>query len=135
MTEPIPSRATLLERAASMRRNPTEPERLLWRALSNSQLGGHKFRRQSLIGGRIVDFYCPAKALAVEIDGDTHEADQDAARDQRLLREHGVAVLRFGNADVMHNLEGVLERLLVSLNALPDRWCGGATSAPEEERV
>lgn len=129
----IPSRATLLERAASMRRTPTEPERLLWRALSNSQLGGHKFRRQAILGGRIIDFYCPAKSLAVEIDGDTHDADHDAERDRQLMREIGVTVVRFANADVMSNLEGVLESLLVSLNALPGRWHRGTTPGPSSE--
>jgi len=52
-----------------MRREPTEFEMRLWRHLSNSQLGGWKFRRQALIGGRIVDFFCPAIGLAIEVDG------------------------------------------------------------------
>jgi very-short-patch-repair endonuclease len=64
------------DRARQMRNTPTEPEKRLWRHLSNSQLG-YKFRRQSVIGHYIVDFLCPAKALIVEVDGDTHDAEAD----------------------------------------------------------
>ena len=52
-------RATLLARAREMRLNPTEPETRLWRHLSASQLGGFKFRRQSVIDYYIADFFCP----------------------------------------------------------------------------
>jgi very-short-patch-repair endonuclease len=51
----------LHRRAAEMRRNPTEPERRLWRHLSASQLDGLKFRRQAVIGASIADFYCPRR--------------------------------------------------------------------------
>lgn len=115
-------RTTMLKRAAGMRQEPTEPERRLWRALSRSQLGGYKFRRQATIGNRIVDFYCPAKALAVEVDGHTHDAVHDAACDRQMMDDCGVTVLRFGNVDVMTNIEGVLQVLINSLETLPDRW-------------
>ncbi len=112
---------TLSNHAHSMRRNPTEPEKRLWRALSGAKLGCHKFRRQSVIGGAIVDFLCPQKALIVEIDGDTHDAALDALRD-KALHQRGYRVVRFTNFEVMTNLEGVLERLLIVLDATPDRW-------------
>jgi very-short-patch-repair endonuclease len=111
----------LATRAREMRSNPTEPEKRLWRALSNSQLCGHKFRRQSVIPPYIVDFLCPAKALIVEIDGDTHVAEDDARRDDRLHRK-GYTTIRFSNADVMRNVEGVLQVILGTAGALPDRW-------------
>jgi very-short-patch-repair endonuclease len=111
----------LKRRAAEMRRNPTEPEKRLWRRLSNAQLGGHKFRRQAVIGPYIADFLCPAKALVVEIDGDTHDLVDDRTRDRRLA-DLGYAVVRFANADVMHNIEGVLSSLTHILEATPGRW-------------
>ena len=97
----------LHRRAAEMRRNPTEPEKRLWRHLSNSQLGGHKFRRQSVIGWFIADFLCPGKALIVEVDGDTHDAAKDRLRDD-VLAGRGYRVLRVTNDDVMTNMDGVL---------------------------
>jgi very-short-patch-repair endonuclease len=129
----VADRATMLDRAAHMRREPTETERRLWRALSRSQLGGYKFRRQAIIGGRIVDFLCPAKGLVVEIDGDTHDPERDRQRDAWLGREIGFAVARFTNRDVLANLEGVLTALLKTLECLPDRWAGHTTPGPSSE--
>lgn len=114
-------RAILLKRARKMRINPTEPEKRLWRYLSNSQLAGHKFRRQAVIGNCIADFSCPHKKLIVEVDGDTHDSDADLKRDERL-KELGFRTVRFSNADVMHNMDGVLTALLEAMNDSSDRW-------------
>jgi very-short-patch-repair endonuclease len=114
---------SLGERARELRNAPTPFETILWFRLSRSQLGGHKFRRQAVIDRFICDFFCPAKGLIVEVDGDTHDAVRDAARDARLLRR-GFATIRFTNADVGHNLDGVLEVILARLEEMPDRWAG-----------
>ena len=109
--------AELHKRAREMRTNPTEPEKRLWRNLSNSQLGGFKFRRQEVIGRAIVDFYCPARNLVVEVDGETHA---DPTRDRRrdaYLHGFGLSVLHVTNHDVMHNAEGVLTIILAALEA------------------
>ena len=111
----------LNERAHTMRRDPTEPEARLWRALSRSQLGGYKFRRQSVIGSWIADFLCPQKALIVEVDGNTHDVDADRARDA-ALEAKGFTVLHVTNDDVMHNLDGVLQTILIALEQTSDRW-------------
>ena len=113
--------AQLHERAAHMRRNPTEPEKRLWRQLSNGQLGGHKFRRQSVIGPFIADFLCPQRALIVEVDGDTHDEAKDRLRDGALARD-GFRVVRVGNLDVMTNIEGVAHVILDALTATAARW-------------
>jgi very-short-patch-repair endonuclease len=113
--------AELHSRAAEMRRNPTEPEKRLWRALSSAQLGGHKFRRQSVIGRSIADFLCPNKALVVEVDGETHDARKDRRRDD-VLTQRGFRVIRVTNDDVMTNMDGVLQHILAALNAAPPRW-------------
>ena len=113
--------AELHRRAAEMRRNPTEPEKRLWRHLSNAQLGGHKFRRQSVIGRFIADFLCPQKALIVEVDGDTHDARKDRLRDD-VLAQRGFRVLRVRNEDVMTNMDGVLQFVLLALEATAARW-------------
>lgn len=130
------SRQMLLSRAAEMRGNPTEPERRLWVELRGSRFFGHKFRRQAIIGNRIVDFFCPAKGLAVEIDGDTHDAELDKRKDKRLNGETGFQVVRFTNADVMRNMDGVLVALKKALDGQEDRWNVGHHPLPpssEEE--
>ena len=100
----------------------TEPERRLWSRLRGSRLDGHKFRRQDVIGSRIVDFFCPAKGLVVEVDGDTHDAWADAQRDAIMARDFGFRTVRFTNAEVMTNLDGVLLALSRTLRSSGDRW-------------
>jgi very-short-patch-repair endonuclease len=81
-------------------------------------MGGFKFRRQYVVGKRIVDFYCPEVKLAIEVDGDTHDAVRDARRDERLQREFGIQVIRFRNRDVTRNMDGVLLELSLKLDEL-----------------
>ena len=127
--------AELHARAAEMRRNPTEPEKRLWRHLSRAQLDGHKFRRQSVIYRYIVDFLCPKKALIIELDGDSHDDPSRDARRDAQLAEMGFRVLRFGNRDALSNMDGVIEGILAALHAAPDRWpdTPHPNPSPEEE--
>jgi very-short-patch-repair endonuclease len=116
-----------------MRREPTEAERRLWRSLRASQLGGYKFRRQAPICNRIVDFFCPGKGLIVELDGDTHDPIRDANRDEAVRATFGLTTLRFSNRDMMENPDGLLHKLLETLEALPDRWPEDTTPGPSSE--
>lgn len=121
---------TLKARSRAMRNDPTEPEKRLWMALRSSRFEGFKFRRQDVIGNRIVDFFCPARGLVIEVDGHTHDAEIDAARDARMMRDFGFVTVRFTNDDVMRNLEGCLMRLQEELEATPERWPGRLRPAP-----
>ena len=111
----------LLTRARALRSASTPFEVMLWMQLKGAKLGAHKFRRQHVIGSCIVDFFCPSKGLIVEVDGDTHDAAKDAVRDQQHS-ELGYPTIRFTNADVGKNLDGVLTALSTRLAALPNRW-------------
>lgn len=75
---------------------------------------GLKFRRQHPCGPYILDFYCPDRRLAVELDGGQHFTTEarcyDARRSTFLLR-HGIRVFRFPNDLVFHNLAGILEAI------------------------
>nr|WP_247711798.1 DUF559 domain-containing protein [Qipengyuania qiaonensis] len=114
-----------------MRREMPEPELRLWMELRHSRFNGLKFRRQVVIGKRIVDFFCPAKGLIVEIDGDTHDWEADKYRDDTMLRNHGFTTVRFNNEQVMRNLHGVLERLKSVLDETADRWPNGRKHHPQ----
>jgi len=118
-----------LTRARKLRNQSTPFEVIPWNHLKQAQLGGHKFRRQHVIDYAIVDFFCPAKGLTVEVDGNTHDAARDAVRDQRHAAL-GYATLRFTNAEIGKNLEGVLTALIERLDALPDRWPGSPLPHP-----
>jgi very-short-patch-repair endonuclease len=103
--------------AKEMRKNPTEDEAELWQYLRGWKRM-HKFRRQHPIGQFILDFYCPEKRLAVEVDGPIHEQqrEQDAARDA-FLAAHGIRVLRVSNAEVTSQMEATLKRIREALHA------------------
>ncbi|TLM68165.1 MAG: DUF559 domain-containing protein [Deltaproteobacteria bacterium] len=104
----------LKERRRELRRNQTDAEKALWSKVRNKQLAELKFFRQYSFGPYILDFYCPEKGLAVELDGGQHNRpdgrEYDAER-TAFLNSHGVEVLRFWNHEVLRELEGVLERL------------------------
>ncbi len=99
-------------RARELRRAMTPAEKALWRRLKANQLGGWHFRRQQVIAGFIVDFYCHAAALVVNVDGEVHDQliEQDAERD-RALEGRGFRILHVTNAEVRDDLEGVLRRI------------------------
>jgi len=95
-----------------MRSNPTPAEALLWSRLRRRQVEGMKFRRQHIIAGFIVDFYCPALTLAVEVDGPIHRyrARIDRWRDN-ILEAYGVRIIRFNAQTVLHDIDGVVSTL------------------------
>ena len=101
------------KRARRLRREMTLPEVILWGRLRRGGLAGVQFRRQHPAGPYILDFYCPAARLAVELDGAAHafpdRVQHDARRDA-WLAEQGVRVLRLAAAAVLDDegLEGVL---------------------------
>jgi len=96
-----------------LRRELTPAEKDLWRRLRNGQLAGLKFRRQIAVGKYVVDFACPAARLVVEIDGDTHDGQEDRDADRtKYLESEWWRVIRFTNSDVHRNLTGVLEAIL-----------------------
>ncbi len=104
--------------AKKLRANTIPHERILWRALKELPIEGSHFRRQAPIGPYIVDFFCPAKRLIIELDGGHHNEDAVAARDldrQRWLEHEGYRVIRFWNTEITGDLTAVLERIYVEL--------------------
>lgn len=102
-----------LRNARSLRRTMTPPEAKLWSRLRNGQLGRFKFRRQHEIGNFIVDFCCAETTLVIELDGDSHTAQEEYDEMRtRKLNEQGYQVIRFTNRDVLQNLDGVLTKIL-----------------------
>ena len=105
-------REELIVRARLMRSEPTPAEALLWKRLRKRQLNGLKFRRQHIIHAYIVDFYCPATRLVIEIDGAVHDGQKEYDQEREdSLEMAGYQVIRFWNAEVEKNLESVLERI------------------------
>ena len=117
--------STAIRRAAAkkLRANTTPPERILWRALKELPIEGTHFRRQAPIGPYVVDFFCPAKRLIIELDGGHHNEDATAERDskrQAWLEQEGYRVIRFWNSDVTADLNAVLERIYMEVHGSLD---------------
>jgi len=105
--------------ARRLRRDATNVERVLWFAL-RERLPAWKFRRQHPIGGRVVDFACPERKLAIELDGGQHAVHEEAdERRSAELAGRGYRGIRFWNSDVLDNLEGVMETILGALESAP----------------
>ena len=96
-------------RARQMRREMTLTEAMLWLRLRRNGLGVH-FRPQVVLDGFIVDFYCHAAALVVEVDGPLHDSAYDAERDLVFARR-GIKVLRFQNEEILEKIGFVLSRI------------------------
>jgi very-short-patch-repair endonuclease len=104
------------EFARAIRQYPTRAEDILWRSLRSSRFQGAKFQRQAPIDRYVVDFYCHAAKLVVELDGKQHEwfADYDAGRTE-ILERLGMRVIRFANEEVCDDLDTVLARIRAEL--------------------
>ena len=104
----IHNNKNLLRRRRYLRNNPTKEEVLLWEKLKGNNTGA-KFRRQHSVGGYILDFYCPQKKLAIELDGQQHleNKDYDEAR-EFFFEGYGIKTIRFMNSEINNNIEKVI---------------------------
>ncbi len=94
-----------------LRNNMTKWEVRLWNDLKDKKMLGFKVRRQYGIENYIVDFYCPALKLAIEIDGDVHYFDEKVKKDKKkneTLNAEGIKVIRIENLDFEEDYESVI---------------------------
>lgn len=97
-----------------LRNNSTSAEAVLWLMLKNSQLQGRKFRRQHSVNNYILDFYCPAEKLAIELDGAQHYTTEGSANDMERdgqLEALQIKVLRFENSALFNNPAAVIAEI------------------------
>jgi very-short-patch-repair endonuclease len=104
--------AGMKRRARGLGKRMTAAEIRLWACLRNRGIAGLRFRRQQVIGPYVVDFFCPAKKLVIELDGGQHAGTtkEDGARDE-FLAKAGMVVLRFWNNEFMENEASVLGQI------------------------
>ena len=110
----IHNRKELIQFRKKLRNNATPAEAFLWRHLKAKKLCGRRFNRQHSIKNYIVDFYCAAEKLVIELDGAVHQSSKVQEYDKKrteILNELGYTVIRFENKMVFENLESVLSEI------------------------
>ena len=109
-------RTLITNRARTLRKAMSEPEVMLWSRLRGRSPEKPTFRRQHPFGSIILDFYCPAARLAVEVDGATHWDDAAQAKDEardRWLMSQGIRVARIPASRIYRDLGGVTDGILL----------------------
>jgi very-short-patch-repair endonuclease len=130
------------KRAKALRRALTEPELMLWTRLKRRIPEMPAFRNQHPLGPYILDFYCSAARLAVEIDGAIHSEDAQIAHDERRdawLRRQGVTVYRVPASPVFEDADGArlkADELVAARGAAPSttRSSAGGPPPPSSSR-
>lgn len=103
-----------------LRKNITPQELTLWYKLRNNRFYGYNFKRQHSAGNYIVDFYCPLKKLAIEIDGSQHLDNKEHDKERtEYLESLGIKVIRFWNDEINTNINGVLLKIKEELESDP----------------
>jgi very-short-patch-repair endonuclease len=96
------------DRAKALRRNMSLPEVLLWKAIKGGAVDRLHFRRQHPIGPYVLDFYCEAVKLAVEVDGASHGFGDRPVRDERRdtwLATQGIDTLRLPASLILRDVD------------------------------
>ena len=109
-----------LARRRQLRREASDAEAALWSHLRAHRFAGFKFRRQHPVGPFILDFFCAARSLAIELDGGQHFEDERQAYDARRTRyiaARGIRVVRFATDLIFRERDGVLRAIAVALGA------------------
>ena len=111
------------EKRRTLRKNATDAERKGWSILRRDQMGVRFFRQYS-VGPYVLDFFCPIRRLAVEIDGGQHNEAKHKQHDVNrtaYLTQHHIQVLRFWNNEVLQNIEGVWQKIKGELDRNPSQ--------------
>ena len=102
--------------ARTLRKNMTKEEKHLWYDFLKKL--PVTVNRQKNIGNYIVDFFIASKRIVIEIDGGQHYEEKARQKDEQREKDFadlGITVLRYTNADINKNFQGVCEDILKAL--------------------
>src|SRR5690348_11080179 len=138
---PVSASDKAYKAARRLRRELSLPEKLLWVRLRGAEV---RFRRQHPIGPYVLDFYCPAARLAIEVDGAAHDFGDRPQRDDRRttwLNEQGIGVLRLTAKEVLADPDQIADSIIrlcvadakplhhsAALSGSPPHACGAGRS-------
>ena len=110
-----------IKRAKELRQNMTPVEKITWQHLRAKRFNNLKFRRQQIIEGFIVDFYCHSLGLVIEVDGKVHDKQIEYDRDRdKILLAKNLHILRFTNKQVIENIKAVLNTIAEKIEDIED---------------
>jgi very-short-patch-repair endonuclease len=119
----IHNKKELKDRRKALRNHSTSAEAALWILLKDRQIEGRKFRRQHSVGKYVLDFYCPAEKLSIELDGQDHFTEQGMDHDEKrttFLKTCGIRIVRFENSAVFEYPELVISEIKKAFKAGDD---------------
>ena len=98
--------------ARILRKEQTKAERLIWELIRGRKFMGLKFRRQHVIEGFVLDFYCRELKLGIEIDGGIHlkRKEYDRLR-QEIVESEGINIIRIKNQEIANNKRSILNKI------------------------
>lgn len=125
-------------RARQLRQQMTPAEAALWQRLRNNQMDCLRFRRQQVIAGFIVDFYCHAAGVIVNVDGEVHrELEAAYAERDMILTARGFASIHITNDQALNRIEDTLATIesacrqaLKTSNEIPNSHHAGTLPRP-----
>jgi len=112
---------SIFEKAKMLRSNMTVHEKLLWEELKSNKVMGLRFKAQHPIDIFIADFYCHKIRLVVEVDGESHNSEDQIEYDQNrtmTMKELGITVMRFKNDQIENGISRVIETIKKQCNDL-----------------
>lgn len=102
------------QKAKMLRANMTSQEKLLWEELKGNKVDGLRFKSQHPIDTFIADFYCHKLHLVIEIDGDSHNSNDQKEYDEGRtydMEKHGIRTLRFTNQEIENDVPSVIRSI------------------------
>jgi very-short-patch-repair endonuclease len=112
---------SIFEKAKMLRLNMTLHEKLLWEELRGNKVMGLRFKAQHPIDTFIADFYCHSIKLALEIDGESHNSEDQIEYDKNrnvIMNNLGITVLRFKNTQIENDINRVINTIQKECNDL-----------------
>lgn len=107
-------------RRRQLRSDMTFSEKVMWNILRRNETG-ERFLRQYSIDNYVIDFYCPRLKLAVEVDGEVHDREEEKKYDkerQEYVEKYGVVFIEFRNEEVTENGNAVYEKIMAKIKEL-----------------
>lgn len=98
--------------ARTLRKEQTKSEKIVWELLRKRKFCNCKFRRQHVIEGFVLDFYCHELKLGVEVDGSVHNNRKEYDRlRQEIIESEGISIIRFSNKEIAKDITNVMRKL------------------------